>query len=397
MNRSTTGNDVRLKWILPDPSRERAVDPLGMGAQADRIADLLLPQLSVSTRRARYFSFLCWAVFKSTGSTPIIHRLEANLALEEADRHRGEPVDACPDVIGRSRAARYLEDHKGERPRRPERLYKNTAFATYRPTMRGLGLLSRDRSLELTAEGERLATIFQRSGGSKFPCLGDITTSEQTPLKTLLGLDYRKHMDLPIALMRRRATFETVRRALEKSFESAAILEQYAQIGSRASDVAVALHLAFVWELLSCGLTLAFSRLLLERRKGRVVRSLRRELGGRPRRPLLGRLSAGDSECSKHVIALLRAAMNLEPQKLALDPEPTRLAALLIIERDPDEFLRQLIERHRMTKPETPWIRLEGDKIEILASRKNLPSEVQPRSYRLGAFNQLLRDLEMIR
>jgi hypothetical protein len=263
--------------------------------------------------------------------------------------------------------------------------------------MRGLGLLTRKRSPELTAEGERLATIFQRFDGSKFPCLGDISVREQIPLKALLGLDYRKHKDLPVALMRRRATFETIKRALEKGLDSAAVLEQYAQIGRRASNVAIALHHAFVWELLSCGLALAFSMLLLERRKGRVVRSLRRELGGRSCRPLLGRLSAGDSECSKHIIALLRAAMNLEPQKLTLDPGPARLAALLIIERDPGEFLRQLIERHRLAKPETPWIMLEGDKIEILTSRKNLPSEVQPRTYRLDAFNQLLRDLGMIR
>jgi len=32
-------SDVRLRWVLADPSRERAVDPLGMGAQADQVAD----------------------------------------------------------------------------------------------------------------------------------------------------------------------------------------------------------------------------------------------------------------------------------------------------------------------------------------------------------------------
>ena len=62
-------NDIRLRWVLADPSRKRAVDPLGMGAQADQLADLLLPQLSVATTRARYFSFLCWAVRKSAGKT----------------------------------------------------------------------------------------------------------------------------------------------------------------------------------------------------------------------------------------------------------------------------------------------------------------------------------------
>src|SRR6516162_6504799 len=105
-----TANDIRLRWVVADPSRERAVDALGMGAQADRLADLLLPHLSVLTRRARYFSFLSWAVRKSADSTSI-HRLEAQLAFEEAARHQGQPPNACPAVVGRSRAERYLETH----------------------------------------------------------------------------------------------------------------------------------------------------------------------------------------------------------------------------------------------------------------------------------------------
>jgi len=390
-------NDIRLRWVLADPSHERAVDPLGMGAQADQIADLLLPQLTVATTRARYFSFLCWAVRKSDGLMSNIHRLEAELALEEAVRHKGDPANACPGVIGRSRAASYLEQHDGRPPRRPERLYKNTAFTTYRPTMRGLGLLARGRSPELTVEGERLATTFQQSRGRKLPCLGDISVDEQILLKMLLGLDYRKQVDLPVFSMRRRATFETVNEALENGFDSAGVLEQYAQLGRRPSVVATALHRAFVWELLSCGLTLAFSMLLAERRKGPILRALRHELAGRPRRPALGPLSVNDSECSAHVVALLRAAMILDPQKLALDRGTTRLAALLVVERDPDEFLRQLVERHRIAKRETPWIMLIGDKIEVLAPNKSTVFDTRPRTYRLDAFNQLLRDLGMIR
>ena len=390
-------NDIRLRWVIADPSRERAVDGLGMGAQADQIADFLLPQLTGATRRARYFSFLCWAVRKSAGSTSIIHHLEAELALEEADRHKDEPANACPGVVGRSRAVWYLAAHKGMPPRRPERLYKNTAFATYRPTMRGLGLLKGSRSPELTVEGERLATSFEQSRGRKPRCLGDITVSEQAPLKMLLGLDYRKQTDLSDASKRRRATYEVVRQALEDGLDSASVLEQYAQIGHRPSGVATTLHRAFVWELLSSGLALAFSMLIEKGSKGPIVRALRQELGGRPRRPLLGLFSGSNPECGGHVVALLRAAMNLAPLKLALDPGPARLAARLVVERDPDEFLRQLVERHRMAKPDAPWITLAGDKVQVLAPKKALVFGVRPRTYRLDAFSQLLRDLGMIR
>lgn len=391
-------SDIRLRWVLADPSTERAVDPLGMGTQADKIADLLLPQLSVTTTRARYFSFLCWAVHKSAGSAPItaIHRLEAELALEEAIRHNGESANTCPGVVGRTLARRFLDDHKGKPPVRPERLYKNTAFATYRPTMRALGLLTHSRRPELTTEGMRLATEFGRCCGRKLPCLGDISVSEQGLLKKLLGLDYRRQSDLPVASMRRRATFEAVRQHFEDRRDSKSVLEQFAQLSSRPADVESKLHRAFVWELLSCGLALAFSMLLTEQRKPPIVRALRQALVGRPRRPAIGPLSARDPECGGQVVALLRAAMNLNPQKLMVDPGPAGIAARLVDERDPDAFLCQLVERHRMAKPEAPWVRLVGEKVEILAHTKSLAFQVRPRTYRLDAFSQLLRDLGMI-
>ena len=389
-------SDIRLRWVLADPSTERAVDPLGMGAQADKIADLLLPQLSVTTTRARYFSFLCWAVRKSVGKVPMIHRLEAELALEEAVRHNGESATDCPGVVGRSRAASYLKENSGKRPERPERLYKNTAFATYRPTMRALGLLTHSRRPELTNEGVRLATEFGRCCRRKLPCLGDISVSEKGLLRKLLGFDYRMQADPRVPSMRRRATFEAVRQHFEDSRDSKSILEQFAQLSSRPSDVESELHRAFVWELLSCGLALAFSMLLTEQRKPPIVRALRQALVGRPRRPALGPLSACDPECGGQVVALLRAAMNLNPQKLMDDCSPAGIAARLVDERDPDTFLRQLVGRHRMAKPEAPWVVLVGEKVEILAHTKSLAFEVRPRTYRLDAFSQLLRDLGMI-
>jgi hypothetical protein len=152
-----------------------------------------------------------------------------------------------------------------------------------------------------------------------------------------------------------------------------------------------------VWELLSCGLALAFSMLLAERRKGLVARALRHALRGRTYRPHLGALSAGDPERSAHVVALLRAAMKFEPDKLNLDHGPIRLTALLVAEHDPGEFLRQLVWQHRTAKPETPWIMLAGDKVEVLAPNKSEAFDVRPRTYRLDAFKQLLHDLGMIR
>lgn len=132
----------QLLWIEPDPERERAADPLGLNAQADR----LLPGLSVNTRRARYLTFFCWAVRHSRDhNRPLtfIHQLEGTLACNEAQRHSDS--SQCPDIVGMSRARRYLENNNWHNPQRPEALYKNMAYSMYRPLMRRLGLLASGR------------------------------------------------------------------------------------------------------------------------------------------------------------------------------------------------------------------------------------------------------------
>jgi hypothetical protein len=384
-------NDIQFKWVLADPSSERAVDPLGMGVQADKLAAFLLPDLSVATTRARYFSFLCWAVHKSKGAPQIIHRLEAELAVEEAFGHKGNDVE-CPGIVGRTRAASYLNEHNGEFPPRPERLYKNTAFAAYRPAMRGLGLLTQNRTPELTTAGRQLASEFECYRGRKPRCLGDISTREQTSLKSLLGLDYRR-AELSVACLRRRATFEEVGRKLVHG--SASVLERYAAIARRPSDAATILHHAFVWELLWSGLALAFSMVLKERKLRPIARSLREALDQKPNRLPLGRLSADDEECARHVVSLLRTARRLV-RATTLETWPQRLAEHLLIDRNPGEFLRQLVQRHRMAKADAPWIALSGDKVQDLVPSKTTGFDVVPRTYRLDAFGQLLRDLGMI-
>src|SRR5687768_720186 len=118
-----------LRWVLADPARERAVDALGTSAQADRLSEALLPGLSVLTVRARYFTFLCWAIERTQGAaTPgrAVHRLEAELAIAEARRHGPSGSTDCPAVVGRGNARSYLERRDGRAPARPEQLYKST-------------------------------------------------------------------------------------------------------------------------------------------------------------------------------------------------------------------------------------------------------------------------------
>ena len=73
-------------WVEPDPLRARATDALALQAVADRLADRLLPGLSVLTTRARYFTFLAWARDESgrDHDERLIHRYEVALVFAEA-------------------------------------------------------------------------------------------------------------------------------------------------------------------------------------------------------------------------------------------------------------------------------------------------------------------------
>lgn len=393
-----SASDILLRWVLRDPGGERAIDALGMATQADKIAAKLVPGLSVATNRARYFSFLCWAVQNTGGkasSVNAIHPLEATLALEEARRHRGGSAEDCPGIVGRLNAVRYLDDHDGKDPSRPERLYKNTAFATYRPAMRALGMLERSRRPELTQTGASLAAAFSRARGRSPRCLGDISVPERALLKGLLGLDYRNSA-VTGAMSLRRATFEAIRKTVAAGESTVSVLEEHDRLGNKPSDVAVTLHRAFVWELLSLGLGLAFSSLLVEHRKRDVVSALRKALTGSPRRPALGAYDGGDPDAATYVVGFLRAAFKLRPDQLGLDATAIALGQRLVRDRDPAAFLDHVVSRHRLVKPDGPWIGLKGETVQVLAPKKVLATLVRPRTYRLDAYGQILRDLDVL-
>ena len=388
------GSDIRLRWVLPDPSRERAVDALGMSVQADRLAERLVPQLSGTTNRARYLSFLCWAVKQtSTIKKPItaIHRLEAQLAIEEAMRHRDRPADDCVGIVGRGNATRYMLKHGWRAPAHPERLYKSTAFAAYRPAMRALGLLTRTRRPELTPAGRALAAAYGAARGKKPRCLQDISRTEQGLLKQALGLDLRVKAPVGAAALRR-ATADRLG-AMDQNATATDVLERHAGSHPRG-DVAQLLHRAYVWELLSLGLGLAFTMLLCAERRSTVASKLRRALGRHPRCPTLGSLSGEAPEAAENVVALLRAAVKRRPVDLGLERSAVDLAHTLVTHKRPVEFLDKIVQRHAAAKPDGPWIMLAGDAIKPLVLAKTLVTTVRPRTYRLDAFEQILWDVE---
>lgn len=163
-------------WLVRLDTSPTSRDPLGLAAQAGRHADAILPGLTVFTSRARYLSFLCWAIRASEGG-PVaarldrIHRLERLLVLSEALLHEDDP-DACT-YIGRRRGRRFVLEHdRTDVWELPSRVLKNQvtngAFRLYRTALASFGLVEEVEGeeagvgLALTSTGASLASHYER-------------------------------------------------------------------------------------------------------------------------------------------------------------------------------------------------------------------------------------------
>lgn len=375
----------RLRWVLPDPQGERAVDALGTNSVADRIADQLLPHLSGQTWRARYVSFLCWAVRRTAGRTgwsESIHRLEAELALKEAENHR-ENSSECPRIVGRVRAAQHLDAHKAW-PARPERLYKSTAFATYRPLMRGLRFLDPSRRPTLTEAGETLARAFRSQRG----CLSETSVQERSLIRSALGFDGRTSRTP--AQERRSETASVTRPLFWRGLGALEVLEHFREPQLGRGRVPQLLHQAFAWELISLGLGQAFRLLIDERSVSATVRALRAEMRSRTRRR---HLSEDGSAARASLVANLRKGISLAPDQPAWDRH-LEVARTLVANGDPLSFILDVVRLHRDAKPEGAWVHLDPQgRLHELVPAKAAAYAPGPRGYRLDAFKQILSDL----
>jgi hypothetical protein len=201
-------NEILPSWVEVDPLKSRAIDPLGLQIISGRLADRLLPGLSVLTTRARYFSFLCWARAK-TGTVVDerkIHQCEVELALVEArlSANDSEHKNECR-FVGRDGIAPFLKANADASvlPRDPRTVYKVPVWRAYRASMADLGLLEGSPSHLLTDTGHQAASAFQRAIGvrsKRLPekaCLSRIRESpkEKRVLRDAIGLSLRGKLD----------------------------------------------------------------------------------------------------------------------------------------------------------------------------------------------------------
>jgi hypothetical protein len=169
---------VLPSWLVRLDAPPGSRDPLGLQARAAQHADTLLPGLNVFTSRARYYSFLCWAISVAQRSaTPdtqlaAVHRLERLLVLCESLRHRQDPVKTCA-YVGRRRGSRYVTEYNDPVGfRLPTKVLKNQAsngaFRLYRTSLADVGLVEENEhddglGLTLTRRGDALAQRYGRN------------------------------------------------------------------------------------------------------------------------------------------------------------------------------------------------------------------------------------------
>lgn len=262
-------------WVEPPPTEPGSIDPLGYLAPAERIAEQLLPGVTVATRRIRYLSFLCWATRETGGDARKIDQWEVALSVGEHLRHGSEESECS--YLG-SRLAQQRDFEPGEPL--PKHLQVQTSRLLYSGLLRSCSLC--DESGELTDMGERIANEFDKDmPGSRprqvfrcraMPCLSDMRTYERRWLREAI-LESNDESIL------RRATFRELGiralRGVERKGASWVLSAYLRRDRTDGNATARLLHEAAKLELQSMPLTRLF--LYLYQHGGRIRGSIPRQ------------------------------------------------------------------------------------------------------------------------
>jgi hypothetical protein len=410
---------VLPSWVEADPLRGRAVDALGLQGVADRIADEILPGISVLTNRARYFALLAWAR-KECGARvdeQRIHRIEVALAVRESQLHAAslgaEDAERCRFVGSRNLAgARFASP-----PADPRDAYRVPVWRAYRASMRNLGLLDRDNTL--TDDGDALTRQFRAScrpkdssGKTMLPesaCLSAMSSPEAVLIEDALGIRKKGRLgaDDTSAPARRAALERELRDMFDGGFSVSAVLAKYESNHRRQpSRTVAALREAAIWERLSVGLHAVFLLWLhhIEKRTTavRMIQKARRTRGASPDPhediPI-------DDQAADRAVRSIRRALVMRDRltdEQALphsDPAVFELGEALVgASTRVDDVLRLLADRHLQAKGDDAWLRPGRRELARDADDKwQLPTSATLHGYRLGAFGQLLVDLRRAR
>lgn len=358
-------------WLEPPEPDAGSVDPLGYRAEAEQLADSLLPGVTVTTTRARYLSFLSWATRETDNDAGAIDRWEVALSVGEHLRH-SEDQSECSFLGKRLLIQRQVA---GGAPM-PRRLHVQTARILYSGLLRASGLWERDG---LSRLGERVADAFGRSMPRRFPaqvfrcsggaCLSEFGRRERAWLREAL-LEDGAAAQIRNSTLRELGgpTLRMVRRAGRPS----ALLSQYLSRGqATASNSARLLHRAARLELRAMPLTRLF--VSLYKNKGNIA-------GGVPRQSAFRYLRV--REDPKALLA--DVAAHLRHAEALGDPTPPL---------SKNGLVSWLCARHREVKADGPWV---SETWTVLRAGLAGSSPATEHPYRLSAFASLLADLGVV-
>jgi hypothetical protein len=412
-------NPLLPSWVEPDPLQGRAVDALGLQATADRIADLLVPGLSVLTVRARYYSFLSWArrACGSRADETKIHRLEVALAIRESRLHSRDRTEHdgggrnCRFVGLRNLSIRPRDTP----PSDPRDVYRVPVWRAYRASMQSLGLLgtdyalTRDHGVALAQAYSASCNAADTSGKVALPpsaCLSELKHREASLLVGRLGLwrKGRRPTDDTSPEGRRDALERELRDHYANGYSLPEVLGAYEVRRDRQPSQTVgALREAAVWERLSVGLNAVFLLWLAHLRspgfaRERLVAARRKR---RVERLPFSDIQIDDSATATAVQSVRRAlAMRdrLEPRGGLghCDTSAFTLGDAVVSGVPIGNVLEQLEERHVVAKGDDAWIRDHGQRKELARDTDRswqLPSAATLHAYRLTAFGSILADL----
>jgi hypothetical protein len=349
------------------PSEPGSIDPLGYRIESDRIAENLLPGITVNTRRARYLSFLCWALDRFGLDPEETDRWEVALSVGEWLRH-GSSNECSYRGIDRLSQLRLSSGDLV-----PRRLLQQSARVFYAGLLSSAGFV--DQSGELTDLGKKLAVEFGKAIGSKkrpkrvrgcaeLPCVGELRNREGSLIaEGLLS-------ETADSLVRAR-TFKAIGRRLWRDAHgdyAGSILRCHLGRIDPSNEAAVLLRNAAVLELRALPLTRLF--LYLYEHDGAIP---------------------GDVPASARFRCY---QVEVEPPGLLADvgAHLRRAAKMDRGEHIPlgkTRLLEHLQFRHRQAKPDAPWVTENWQRLRLGLQPQNPPGV---HGYRLDAFASLLRD-----
>jgi hypothetical protein len=356
-------------WLEPPAAEEGSLDPLGFLAPAEKIADRLLPGVTVATRRARYLSFLCWGIESTDGNPKEIDRWEVALSVSEYLRNDGG------SFLGKNLLGQ-LALQPGDSV--PSRLHVQTARNLYSGLLRSCGLVA--PSGEVSDLGRRIAGEFGRDMPRRrprkarrcgeLPGLSAIRPKERRWLTDAL---LNSTDEASRRLATRREVGSRALNSIRQTRTVAPLLAEYlAKELARQNGTSRALHEAAALELSAMPLTRLF--FYLYQNEGRIrgnpaLRSRFRPYQVRDTSPAM---------MLEDVIAHLQKSAALGSLEMPLDRAG---------------ILTAIYERHVAAKAESPWVSADWRPLRLGLQTKE-PRQVH--GYRLTAFAELLADLDEV-